>query len=202
MTAAAETIRSSSRMGTVLGLTTFILGILAMVTPMISGLAVTVVVAALLLAAGVAMAAYAFSAGSFWQGLFQFLFGGLTALAGVVIFARPLLGLASITMVLVVYFLVDGITAILLGFRAKPTKGWGWLVFSGTAAIVVSVLMWRDWPVSGRWAIGVLVGIRLAMSGWAMMMLDGIGEAAADSFVAQHAQREAPGPEHSNLNRE
>jgi uncharacterized membrane protein HdeD (DUF308 family) len=167
-------------MGTVLGMTIVILGILAMMAPMISGLAVTVVVAALLLAAGVAMSIYAFSAGSFWRGLLQFLFGGITALAGVVLFARPLLGLASITMVLAVYFLVDGIAAIVLGFRAKPIKGWGWMVFSGIAAIVLSVLIWREWPASGQWAVGILVGVRLVMSGWAMMMLGGLGEAAAD----------------------
>ncbi len=181
MTAAGEMIRGSSRTGTVLGMTTVILGILAMMAPMISGLAVTVVVAALLVAAGVAMTVYAFSAGTFWQGLFQFLFGGLTALAGVVVFARPLMGLASITMVLAVYFMVDGIATVVLGFRAKPTKGWGWVVFSGIAAVVLSVLIWRDWPVSGQWAIGILVGVRLVMSGWVMIMLGGIGEAAARS---------------------
>ncbi len=181
MTGEGEIIRGSSRLGTVLGLTTVILGLLAMMAPMISGLAVTVVIAALLLAAGVAMTVYAFSAGTFWQGLFQFLFGGFTALTGVVLFARPLVGLASITMVLVVYFLVDGVTTIVLGFRAKPMKGWGWMIFSGVAAVVLSVLIWRDWPLSGQWAIGILVGMRLVMSGWVMIVLGGIGEAAASS---------------------
>ena len=181
MTAEADIVRGTSRLGTVLGLTTVIIGILAMTTPVIPGLAVTVVIGALLVAAGVAKSAYAFSAGSFWKGLFQFLFGGVTALAGVVVLGRPLLGLATITMVLVVYFLVDGLTAILLGFRAKPIKGWGWMVFGGIAAVVFSVLIWRDWPLSGEWAVGILVGVRLVMSGWAMIVLGGVGEAVASS---------------------
>ena len=181
MTTAEAILKGSSRKGTVLGLTTVILGILAMMVPMISGLTVTVAVAALVLAAGVAMTAYAFSAGTFWQGLFQFLFGGLTALAGAVLLTRPLLGLASITMVLVVYFLIDGLTTIVLGFRAKPTNGWGWMVLSGIACVVLSVLIWRDWPFSGQWAIGILVGVRLVMSGWVMIMLGGIGEVVASS---------------------
>ena len=181
MTTPEAIIKGSSRMGTVLGLTTVILGILAMAAPMIAGLTVTVVVAAMLLAAGVAMTAYAFSAGTFWRGLFQFLFGGLTALAGVVLLFRPLLGLASITMVLVVYFMVDGVSTVILGFRAKPTKGWGWMIFSGVAAVVLSVLIWREWPFSGQWAIGILVGVRLVMSGWVMIALGGIGEAIASS---------------------
>lgn len=181
MTTPEAIIKGSSRMGTVLGLTTVILGILAMAAPMIAGLTVTVVVAAMLLAAGVAMTAYAFSAGTFWRGLFQFLFGGLTALAGVVLLFRPLLGLASITMVLVVYFMVDGVSTVILGFRTKPTKGWGWMVFSGIAAVVFSVLIWREWPFSGAWAIGILVGVRLVMAGWVMIALGGIGEAIASS---------------------
>lgn len=179
MTAAGEMIRGSSRMNTVLGIATVILGFLAIMAPMISGLTVTAVVAVLMLAAGIAMLAYAFTAGSFWAGVGQFLFGGLTAFAGVVILARPLLGLASITMVLVVYFLVDGISAIWLGVKAKPIKGWGWTVFSGIMAIVLSILIWRNWPLSGQWAIGVLVGVRLMFAGWAIMMLGGFGEAAA-----------------------
>ena len=181
MTTAEAILKGSSRMGTVLGLTTVILGILAMMAPMISGLTVIVVVAALLVAAGLAMTVYAFSDSTFWRGLFQFLFGGLTALAGVVLLTRPLLGLASITMVLVVYFLIDGLTTIVLGFRAQPTKGWGWMVLSGIACVVLSVLIWRDWPFSGQWAIGILVGVRLVMSGWVMIMLGGIGEVIASS---------------------
>jgi len=189
MTVEGDMVRGSARMGTVLGLVTVILGILAMMAPMISGLAVTVVIAVVLVAAGIAKTWYAFSADTFWQGTGQFLFGGLTALAGVVIFARPLLGLASITMVLVVYFLVDGIVGVVYGFRAKPLKGWGWMVFSGLAAIVLSILVWREWPVSGMWAIGILVGARLVMSGWAMIMLGGIGEVVADEaeYVARQA---------------
>jgi len=148
---------------------------------MIPGLAVTVVIGALLVAAGVAKSVYAFSADTFLRGLFQFLFGGITALAGVVVLGRPLLGLATITMVLVIYFLVDGVMAIVLGFRAKPIKGWGWMVFSGIAAVVFGVLIWRDWPLSGQWAVGILVGARLLISGWTMIVLGGIGEAVASS---------------------
>ncbi len=192
MTAEGDIIRASSRMATVLGLTTVILGVLAMMAPAISGLAVTVVIGALLLAAGVAGTWYAFSAGTFWRGLFQFLFGGLTALAGVAVFAQPVLGLVTITMVLVVYFLVDGFSAIVLGFRARPIKGWGWMVFGGVAAIVFSVLIWREWPFSGQWAIGILVGVRLVMLGWTMIVLGGVGEAVADS--PQRPAEQVPQP--------
>ena len=181
MTAAGDMIKASSRMGTMMGIATMIMGFLAIAVPMFTGVAITVVIAVLLLAAGIAMTVYAFSAETFGRGLFQFLFGGITALAGVAIFARPLIGLASITVVLTVYFFVDGIMAVVAGFQAKPMKGWGWVVFSGVAAIVLGVLIWKQWPGSAQWVVGLLVGIRLITAGWSMMMLGGMTEAAVDS---------------------
>ena len=95
---------------------------------------------------------------------------------------KPLFdGMASITMVLAVYLFVDGIMAVVAGFQAKPMKGWGWVVFSGVAAIVLGVLIWKEWPGSAQWVVGLLVGIRLITAGWSMMMLGGMTEAAVDS---------------------
>ena len=183
MTAAGDMIKASSRMGTTMGIATMILGFLSIALPMLTGIAVTVLVAVLLLAAGIAMTIYAFSAESFGRGMFQFLFGGITALAGVAIFARPLIGLAAITMVLAIYFFVDGIMAIVAGFQAKPIKGWGWLVFSGAVAVILGVLILRDWPGTAQWLVGLLVGIRLIFAGWSMMMMGGMTEAAVDSVT-------------------
>ena len=56
------------------------------------------------------------------------------------------------------------------------------MVFGGIAAIVLSVLIWREWRVSGAWAIGILVGVRLLTSGRTMMMLGSLGEMAADEL--------------------
>ena len=86
-------VRDTSRIGTVLGIATIVCGILAMAMPMVSGLAVAGVVAVLLIAAGIARTLFAFKAPSFGKGLLVFLFGGISILCGVVMLARPLLGL-------------------------------------------------------------------------------------------------------------
>ena len=124
----SDAMRAPSRMGTVLGIATIIFGILAMMMPMISGITVAAIVAVLLIAGGIARTIFAFKAGSLGRGLLMFLFGGLSILCGIVMLARPLLGLASITFVLVVYFIVDGIFEIIAGFKLKGVKGWFWFV--------------------------------------------------------------------------
>jgi uncharacterized membrane protein HdeD (DUF308 family) len=86
---------------------------------------------------------------------------------------RPLLGLASLTLVLAVYFLVDGIFQIITAFQIKPHEGWGWVLLSGLAASLLGYLIWSQWPFSGVWAVGILVGINLFMSGWSMIACGG-----------------------------
>jgi len=179
MSEPASAPREASRPGTLLGIVTLIFGILACMAPLASGVAVSLFVAILLIAAGIAQAAFAFQTGSFGKGLLTFLFGGLTILCGIVVLAHPLLGLASLTLVLAVYFLVDGISAIATAFQLKPLSGWGWMLFGGIVSVILGVLIWSNWPLSGVWAVGILVGIRLIVAGWSMIVLGSIGRELA-----------------------
>jgi uncharacterized membrane protein HdeD (DUF308 family) len=143
-------------------------------------MAVAMIVAILLIAAGIARAVFAFKAESFGRGVLMFLFGGFSVLCGIVMLVRPMIGLASLTAVLAAYFFADGIMGILGGFRARPIRGWGWMIFGGIVSVVLAVLIWWEWPVSGEWAIGVLVGVNLISTGWSMIMLGGVGDAVLD----------------------
>jgi uncharacterized membrane protein HdeD (DUF308 family) len=157
-----------------------LLGILAVMTPFVSGVAVTAFVAVLITAAGLTMTMYAFKAGSFGKGLLQFLFGGITIVCGVAMFVTPMLSMFTLTGVLMVYFLVDGIFAIFSGVKGRPAPGWGWVIISGIVSIVLAVLLYREWPDSGTYAVGLLVGIRLIFTGWSIAMLGMLGDATVD----------------------
>ncbi len=159
-----------------------IFGGLAIAVPFFTGFTVTVVVAVLLVAAGITQGAYAFKAGSLGKGIMQFLFGGITIVGGIAMFIWPLMGLGSLTILLAAYFLVDGSYAIVAGFQVKPTRGWGWMIFSGISSVVLAGLIMWEWPVSGQYAIGVLVGVRLIFSGWSMIMLGAVGEVASNAI--------------------
>jgi uncharacterized membrane protein HdeD (DUF308 family) len=183
--------RAPSRLGTGWGFAVMLLGMLCMMTPFLSGVAVNTIVAILMIAAGLTMTAYCFKAGTFGKGLLQFLFGGITILAGGLLLVRPMLGLFTMTAVLIAWFLVDGIFSIISGVRGKGEPGWGWIIVSGIASIVLAVLLWRQWPASGAFAVGLLVGIRLIFTGWSIAMLGMMGDATVD--VVKEAVDEAAG---------
>jgi uncharacterized membrane protein HdeD (DUF308 family) len=178
-----------SRVGTVWGFAVMLLGMLAIMAPFVSGVAVTATVAVLITAAGLSMTVYAFKAGSFGKGLLQFLFGGITVLCGVAMFSQPAISMLTLTGVLLAYFVVDGIFAIIAGVRGKGASGWGWMIVSGIASIVLAIILWRQWPISGAYTIGLLVGIRLIFTGWSIAMLGMLGDATVD--VVEDAVEEA-----------
>ncbi len=175
-----DVARLPARVGTGWGFAVMLLGMLCIVAPFVSGLAVNLTVAVAVLAAGMVMATYAFKAGSFGRGFMQFLFGGITILAGVVMLAQPVVSLFALTVILIAWFLVDGIFAIIQGIRSKGVPGRGWVIVSGIASVILAVLLYRQWPDSGKYAIGLLTGIRLIFSGWSIAMLGMMSDANVD----------------------
>ena len=154
-----------------LGVLGVVVGIMALGSPLVAGISVTFVVGTLLVFTGVTFMIAAFRAGNFGSGLLGFLGGLLTVIAGMVMWARPMFSLGIMTLVLACYFLLRGTTGIMLGYRMKPVAGWKWTVFSGLADLILGLLIWKQWPLSGNWAIGVLVGIHIIFQGWALVSL-------------------------------
>ncbi len=183
----SQSIRESSRVGTAYGFAVMIAGMLAIMAPFITGITTTMLLAIIVTGAGLMNLTYSFKAGSFGKGVLQFLFGGITVVAGILMIMTPGLSMLTLTGVLLVYFLVDGIFGIITGFQAKPAEGWVWLVVSGIASIVLAYLLWREWPVSGQYAVGILVGIRLIFTGWSMAMLGVVGDSLSDE-IEQNTQ--------------
>lgn len=75
----------------------------------------------LVIGGGLEMRLAAFSNG--WKaGLSIFLAGTLAVLAGVVIWIHPLLGSLIFTLLMVGYFIVDGVSRSIQAFRCKPAR--------------------------------------------------------------------------------
>lgn len=147
-----------------------ILGLFAMMTPAISGIATTFMLGTLLLLSGLGVVIYSFSSDTFGQGVMKFLFGGITVLAALWMFANPDMALASLTLFLAIYFVIDGISTTILGFALPSGKGW--VIFNGIVSVILGVMIWSNWPVSGMWAVGILIGVKLVVMGMAMMALE------------------------------
>ncbi|MEM8609154.1 MAG: DUF308 domain-containing protein [Myxococcota bacterium] len=179
MNEGAQVVKRASRSGIAFGILVVLMGILAIALPLAGGLAVTAVVAAVLVISGICQTVFAFSAPTFGRGLLAFLFGAITAVAGIVVFQHPTFGLTTLTIAVIAYFIVDGIYHLIAFFQLSGQPGRGWFLFGGLVSLALAAMLWADFPSSAEWAIGLLVGIRLLMTGWMMIVLNGAASAAA-----------------------
>ena len=170
MNESTEAAKAGGKNMTVFGVIAIILGMLAMLAPGLTGISVAILVGVIVLVGGIVRIIWAFQAGSLGKGLLMFAIGGLTLLCGIALVANPLFASGVLTIMLAVYFILDGICEIAAGNRLRPAAGWGWMLFGGIVSIVLGIIIWRQFPLSGVWAIGILLGIKLFFVGLIMVM--------------------------------
>ena len=170
MNQVADAAKAGGNKMTIFGVIAIILGILAMMAPVLTGMWVIILVGVLVLIGGIVRIIWAFQAGSLGKGLVMFAIGGLTLLCGIVLLAHPLFASGILTILLALYFILDGISEIVAGVRLRPGSGWGWMLFGGIVSLCLGIIIWRQFPLSGVWAIGILLGIKLFFVGLIMLM--------------------------------
>ena len=176
-----EAAKEGGKNMTIFGVIAIILGILAMLAPGLTGMSVVLLVGVIVLVGGIVRIIWAFQAGSLGKGLLMFAIGGLTLLCGIVLMANPLFASGVLTVMLAIYFIIDGIVEIAAAMRLRPTPGWGWMLFGGIVSILLGMMIWGQFPLSGLWAIGILLGIKLFFVGLIMVM----GGSAARSLAKE-----------------
>lgn len=162
-----------------MGILSIIFGILAMASPWVAGNSVLWLIGILVMAAGLMRMFWAFKADSFGKGAMVFLIGGLTFLAGLAVIAHPIFSAGVLTIVLAIYFFVDGFTELMAAFALpKGVDGKGWLMFDAVVTIVLGILIFTGFPVAGTVAIGVFLGIKLLLVGMTMLMVRSAAKSA------------------------
>jgi len=146
-------------------------GLLAVILPQVAGIAVSLLVAWLLIFSGIAHLAFAWHTHEHGGAIWEFLVGILYIAIGVYILINPVAGLASITFWLAIYLFVKAVLEFAMGLKLRPRPGSGWLLFDGIVTLVLAVLIWRTWPSSSEWVVGTLVGISMLFSGSSRLML-------------------------------
>ena len=176
------------------GLGLVILGIVACVAPLMSGLAIAVVVGLVLLAAGALVGLFGLRARESDKGNLVLVIGGLAGICGLVLIAQPSAGLSVVRWILVAYMLISGGSEVALALRVRPDEGWAATLGGALVSIAAGLVLWYGWPISGARAIGLLVGSKLISSGWAIMRVHRALESAGDrlrSAKQAFAQRSA-----------
>jgi len=164
-----------------LGIVLIALGVLAVLTPAVAGSALVIVIGFILLIAGIVPIVRELKAEASTEKTMGLIIGVITAVAGIAVISHPLFGLAFLTVLLIGYFVAEGVWKIVVSFRYKPASGWKWLLVSGVLSLVLGLLIWKQWPVSGLWAVGVLVGVNLLGTGLALVTLASTMKKSLDS---------------------
>jgi uncharacterized membrane protein HdeD (DUF308 family) len=167
----ANLVRQASTWSIVWGVLLILFGMLAIGSPFLAAVAVSGFVAWLIVLAGVVhliLAFHAHGAGSLiWKllvGLAYLFFGGYLIL-------HPVLGVASLTLVLASLFLIEGILNIVLFFKMRSVGGSSWVLVDGIITLLLGLMIYMQWPSSSAWALGTLVGVSLILSGVTRVML-------------------------------
>ena len=174
-----ETAKKNAGWLVVLGIVEIVAGILAIAGPFVAGLAVTVMVGIAFLMGGGARLVGAFMADSFGAGALTFLLGLLVTATGFYFVIRPGLGLTTLTLTVAMVLFMDGITRVIVAFKMKPVKGWGWMLAGGILSVVFAGMIGWEFPESSLWVVGTLVGFSLLFGGFTTITLAGTARKAA-----------------------
>jgi uncharacterized membrane protein HdeD (DUF308 family) len=155
------------------GIALLILGLVAIVLPPIATVAVEIIIGWVLLISGVVGLFTTFrmrSAPGFWWSLLSAILG---IAAGIVLLRWPLSGVLSLTLILTVFFVIEGVTSVFfsLEHRRELTGRWSWMLVSGIVDLVLAGIIFLGLPGTAAWAIGLLVGINMVFGGSALMAM-------------------------------
>jgi len=149
------------------GVVVLLMGLIAMGSPLIVGLSVAIIVGVALVIGGMGQLAFALKTG---KGVVAIIAGLLTASIGAYMVINPDTVMASLTILLAIYLIISGGFEAFMAHRIKPARGWKWGFYGGIASIVLGVLLWTLFPLLGAWVIGLLLGIKLFLSGLALIV--------------------------------
>jgi len=155
------------------GIVLLVLGVIAIVVPPIATIAVEILIGWLLLVSGVVgliATLRARSAPGFGWSLVSAILG---IAAGIVLLGWPLSGALSLTMILTVFLVLEGVVSILYALEHKReiSGRWGAMLFSGIVDLLLASIIFAGLPGTAAWAIGLLVGINLVFGGSALIAM-------------------------------
>lgn len=155
----------------VLSLLMIVAGVFAICLPLVAGVAFESFVAWLLLFSAALHLAFAWrghnSGGVLWEVLVGLTYG----VFGFYLLARPLVGLAAITLTVVFYLLAKAVLEFVQWFQRRTAPGRAWLCVDGIISLVLAVMIWATWPSSAAWVVGTLIGFSMLFSGLSRLVL-------------------------------
>jgi uncharacterized membrane protein HdeD (DUF308 family) len=166
-----ETVRRYSLWHLIQGVLLVAAGVLAIIYPVISSVAVILLLGWLLIISGVLQGISLIGARHVPHFWLQLISVALAILIGFLFLRDPQQGLLTITLLLIVFFMIEGISKVVFALTIRPFPNWGWVFASGLVGILLSLILWASLPITATWLIGLLLGIQLISVGAAIAYL-------------------------------
>ena len=166
-----EAIARHWRLLVIQGAIVTLLGILALVAPMVATLTVELFIGWLFIVSGVAGLIAIFSSHDIPAFTWSLVTAALAVVIGILLVWHPAAGAVSLTIVLTAFFLTEGIfqTAAALAYRQVLGASWGFMLLSGITDLVLAGIIIFALPMSAGWTLGIIVGVNLITSGYAIL---------------------------------
>jgi uncharacterized membrane protein HdeD (DUF308 family) len=153
------------------GIVLVLLGTAAIVLPSFATIAFTIIIGWIFLGSGVMgliTTFWARHAPGFWWALISAV---IAISAGVVLLLWPISGAVSLILVLIAFFVVEGVASILYAIehRSQLSERWGWMLVSGIIDLILAAIIFSGLPGTAVWALGLLVGINMVFGGVALI---------------------------------
>ena len=153
-----------------LGIAQILFGTAACSTAFLVSVVTVMMFGLLLLVGGIAQVIGAFWAGQ-WSGFFLHLLVGLLYIVnGYLIVDSPLDSTVALTLLLAAMLIFIGIFRIIVALAVR-FHHWGWPLLNGVVSLLLGLMIYKQWPASGLWVIGLFIGIELIFNGWSWVML-------------------------------
>ncbi|MCK2166467.1 HdeD family acid-resistance protein [Thalassospira xiamenensis] len=155
----------------IVGLVLLVLGILAVAFPFATTIAFKTVIGWLFIIGAVGHFYGAWNADTPTRRWIDIVQGVLFGLVGGWLAFFPLTGIVTLTVLLAIAFILQGVLELVMAFRLSQFPGWKWMLFSGGIAVLAGILIFAELPSSATWAVGLLLGINLLSSGFSYLMV-------------------------------
>jgi uncharacterized membrane protein HdeD (DUF308 family) len=166
-----ETVKRYSLWYLIQGVLLVVAGVLALVYPFIASVTVVFLLAWILIASGVLQGIGLIGASNVPHYWLQLISAVLAILIGVILLSSPDSGLLIMTVLLIVYFMVEGIAKVIFALTIRPFPHWGWVLGSGLVGILLALILWANMPLTSDWLLGLMLGILLVCEGAALTYL-------------------------------
>ena len=171
LTAVRKQVSQSSGWFVAAGVLLALLGMAAIALPLFSTIAAAIWIGWTLVVSGALMLSHALFIWRWPDSVWTIVVALLYLGTGALILYAPLASLLSLTSVMAALFVAEGVFEIVQAFRLRPLAGWGWMLFSGVAAIVLGALIGYSFPASAAWALGLFFGLNLLSTGLSFVFL-------------------------------